>query len=168
MLGLIFFVISLIALIFGSVQGLWLVAIVAAPVAILSFLLFLDIRGTEIDTSGRRIRSYRQFLHMRRGDWSNLNDYTEVRLVKDYFHVMMPGGVGRVGLPIGARYAHISSYDVLAYSENFEQVILLSEFAKHPDAVKFMETWAEKLSMESRDTYRELQASAVRNRRGRR
>jgi hypothetical protein len=162
MLGLVGFVVSLVFVIAALTMGEYLMFALVLPVTVFSLSLFLGIRGMQVDFTNRRIREYRQLLWIKSGEWKPLENYNGVHLVKDSFGVRLYGGTT---MGYGVK---VSTYDVLLIDNDTENSILMSEFAKHPDAVKFMEAWASKLSLEARDTYRELQASAVRNRRGRR
>jgi hypothetical protein len=168
LLGLIIFPFTLtIAIVLfvnaAVVPGLCLLIISAA-----AFFLFLDVRGVQIDLANRRVRNYKQYIIWKYGEWMPLDVYTGIQLAKDtvYLRHLQPGRAGMLGS--GSSASRISTYDVALVSDDQEQVILLSEFEKHHDAVAFMQKYAALLSLPMRDIYSELQQSAQRRRNSRR
>jgi hypothetical protein len=88
--------------------------------------------------------------------------------VKDNFFVRtsalpsLGGGANRGG----GTHSKVSTFDVILYSEDEMNSILMNEFPDHDKAVAFMQKYSEKLSLPARNIYRELQASAVSRRAG--
>lgn len=166
LIGLIIFAFSLVTGIVSLVHSYYLSGTIFLIISAVFFFLFLDIRGIEFNYVNKLVRTYKQFLWIRYGDWIPLEKYNAIHLVKDNFYVRTAGvlPMAAPGLEIKT-HSRVSSFDVTLVATLGENNILMSEFDKHADAVSFMKKYSEKLSLPSRDIYRELQASAV-SRRG--
>jgi hypothetical protein len=174
LIGLIIFpfalIIGIALIIFeGILPGLLALAISAA-----AFFLFLDVRGVQIDLTQKLVRSYKQYIIWKRGEWKPLANYHSLQLSKDT--VYLRAQIGTIGAGRGSA-SKISTYDVLLVSQEEDmaldgdfkrEMILLSEFEKHHDAAAFMNKYATLLCLPSRDIYKELQQSAVSRRQARR
>lgn len=171
LIGLIIFpfalIIGIVALVLDGPLALALGSLLLSTAA---FFLFLDVRGVQIDLQQKRVRKYKQYMIWKWGEWQPLANYHSLQLTKDTFY--MRGGVRTMKSNV-----KISTYDVMLVSHIEEidldsdfkrDMILLSEFEKHPDAVAFMQKYAVMFSLPSRDIYRELQQSAMSRRQARR
>lgn len=165
-LGLVVFVFSLVIGIVTCVNDEYAVGLVILLVSAVALNLFLGVQGMEIDHDKQLVRSYKQFLWLRSGEWTTLNDYTQLHLVKDNFYVRTSPLPNMLGPGSGGAHSKVSTYDIVLWGEKVQQPILMSEFADHKEATAFMQEYAEKLSLPARDIYRELQASAVSRRAG--
>jgi hypothetical protein len=159
-LGLIIFPFVLLFGIFAFAKVSFLAGIVSLLISAAAFFLFLDVRGVQIDLEKKLIRNYRQYIIWKFGEWFPMEKYNSIHLAKDTFYVrnMVPG-IGLMGGSSGA--TKISTFDVALVCDFAEDYVLLSEFESHGEATAFLHDYAVKLSLPSRDIYRELQASAV-------
>lgn len=175
LIGLIIFPFALIIGIVALVlDGPLVLALGSFLLSTVAFFLFLDVRGVQIDLQQKSVRKYKQYMIWKWGEWKPLENYNSLQLSKDTVYVRT--NIGTIGGGRGSA-SKISTYDVLLVSNTEEidldsdfkrDMILLSEFEKHPDAVAFMQKYAAMLSLPSRDIYRELQQSAMSRRQARR
>lgn len=156
-LGLVMFAFGLILTIATVATEYYTVSVMLFILTVVGLSLFLDVRGTQIDYAGRKIRPYKEFLFMKYGDWILIDGYQSVELIKDTFYVRHP----MIGVNATQSSTRISSFDVILKNYFEQNTLLLSEFEKHAEAVTFMHHYAEKFKLPSKDVYKTLQNSAV-------
>lgn len=145
-LGLILLVIGICVTIFGAFINFSIVTLTIGLVLLyLGLILFLSIRGVQIDTTTKDVKPYFDFLFAKIGSWESLNDYEE--LILRY---------AKESQTMNSRYSSTTfntrTFEIFLAS-SYKPELLLKEFQDYEEAKAFLIEYSEKLGKTKIDRY---------------